>query len=75
MAKKKYVQKATTTKITAVSRCAVKIKDNYYTVEFSEERSIPDIEDIDIDTERSILWDDVNAVVDQQINDILDTFR
>lgn len=70
-----YESKASVTKISATSRVAIKIKDNYYTVEYSEERSIPDIEGIDMDTERSILFDEVNAVVDNQCEEILKTFR
>lgn len=68
-----YKQKAVTTKITAVSRCAVKIRDNFYTIEYSEERSVPEV-DVDLDQERKMLWDDVNTVVDDQITDIIRTF-
>lgn len=70
-----YVSKAKTTKIVATSRAAVKIRDNYYTVEYSEERSIPDIEDIDLDAERKALWDDANAIVDEQCASIIETFK
>lgn len=70
-----YESKATVTKITATSRVAIKIKDNYYTTEYSEERVIPDVEDIDIEEERKILFDDVNAIVDSQCEEILNTFR
>lgn len=69
-----YESKAKTIKITATSRSAVKIRDNYYTVELSEERSIPDVEDIDLVAERRLLWDDVNASVDEQIASIVETF-
>lgn len=70
-----YESKAVTTKISATSRVAIKIRDNYYTVEYSEERSLPDIEAIDVETERMILFDDVNKVVDAQAADILNTFQ
>ena len=70
-----YEVKGITTKITATSRVAIKIKDNYYTVECSEERSIPDVEGVDIDKERQALFDDVNATVDGQIEDIYNTFN
>ena len=70
-----YESKATVTKITATSRVAIKIHDNYYTVEYSEERSIPDVEGIDIQAERQILFDDVNAIVDAQADDIIQTFQ
>ena len=70
-----YEVKGISTKITATSRVAIKIKDNYYTVECSEERSIPDVEGVDIDKERQALFDDVNATVDGQIEDIYNTFK
>ena len=70
-----YEVKGVPTKITATSRVAIKIRDNYYTVECSEERSIPDVEGVDIDKERQALFDDVNATVDGQIEDIYNTFN
>ena len=70
-----YEVKGVPTKITATSRVAIKIKDNYYTVECSEERAIPDVEGVDIDKERQALFDDVNATVDGQIEDIYNTFN
>ena len=70
-----YESKAKVTKISATSRSAIKIRDNYYTVEYTEERSIPDIEDVDLDAERSMLWNDVNATVDNQVEEIVKTFK
>ena len=70
-----YEVKGISTKITATSRVAIKIKDNYYTVECSEERSIPDVEGVDIEKERQALFDDVNSTVDMQIEDIYNTFN
>lgn len=70
-----YESQAKVTKITATSRVAIKIKDNYYTTEYSEERTLPDRDDIDIDTERKILFDDVNTIVDSQCEEIIKTFR
>lgn len=72
--KAEYVSKAVSTKITASSRCAVKIKDNYYTIEASEERSITDSENVDINKEWALLFDSVNQVVDLQIEDIIKEF-
>jgi hypothetical protein len=69
-----YKSKAKTTSIKATSRCAVKIRDNYYTIEATEERSIPDEAGVDIDAEWSMLFDSVNAVVDNQCQDIINTF-
>ena len=70
-----YEVKGVPTKITATSRVAIKIKDNYYTVECSEERTIPDVEGVHIESERQALFDSVNATVDEQIADIYDTFK
>lgn len=69
-----YNSKAVITKISATSRVAIKIRDNFYTVEYSEERSLPDVEDLDVEEERTILFDDVNKIVDAQCADILNTF-
>lgn len=68
-----YVSKAVTTSITATSRASVKVKDCYYTVEFSEERSLP--QDCDVEKERAILWDVVNTEVDNQVQDIVNMFK
>ena len=72
MPKKKtsYESKAKTVSIKFTSRAAVKMGDNFYTVEASEERMIPDIPDIDLATEKQLLWDAVNSEVDGQIDDI-----
>ena len=70
-----YESKAKTTKIVATSRASIKVKDNFYTIEATEERSIPDIEDVEVDTEWSMLWDSVNAIVDGQIEQIVKTFK
>jgi len=65
--------KAKVTSIKATSRVAIKIKDNFYTVEYSEERSVP--EDADVEFERTVMWDEVNATVDGQCASILKTFK
>ena len=70
-----YESKAIVTKINAISRIAIKIRDNFYTVEYSEERSIPDVEGIDVEQERILLFDAVNGVVDAQAEDIIRTFQ
>lgn len=63
---------AKTTTIKATSRVAMKIKDNFYTVEYTEERSLEDGDNVE--TERKDLWDTVNNEVDNQIEEIYDTF-
>lgn len=72
--------KAVVTTIKATSRASIKVRtknggENYYTVEYSEERSIPTDVEVDMDYERSVLWDTVNDVVDGQCEDIIKTFR
>lgn len=66
-----YQSKAITTSIRVTSRASVKIKESFYTVEYTEERAIPDMPDIDLDAERKLLWDACNAEVDGQIEAIL----
>lgn len=70
-----YESKAIIKAIKATSRASVKVGESYYTVEYSEERIIPDIEGVNIEAERQLLWDDVNAECDNQIEDILKTFK
>ena len=70
-----YEPKARISKIQATSRMSLKVKDNYFTVEYTEERTIPDVEGVDIDRERDILWDAVNNEVDNQASLIYDTFN
>jgi hypothetical protein len=71
----KYVSKAVVTEISATSRVAIKVRDNFYTVEYTEKRAIPDVEGVDIEAERIALFDAVNGVVDAQADDILRTFQ
>lgn len=67
------MSKAVTTSIKATSRVALKVRDNFYTVEFTEERAVP--EGCDIEEERAELWDAVNNTVDDQCEQILKTFK
>lgn len=66
-----YTPKAVVTEISATSRVAIKVRDNFYTIEYTEKRAIPDVEDIDMDAERLALFDAVNGVVDAQAEDII----
>ena len=66
-----YESKAIITTIKATSRESVKIGDSYYTLEYCEERVIPDVEGIDIEAERRILWDTVNREVDIQAEETI----
>lgn len=69
-----YEIKGKTTKITATSRCAIKIKDNYYTTELIEERTMPNDEEIDLNKEYKALFDSINTEIDNQMQDIIKTF-
>jgi len=70
----KYESQAKITTIRATSRASVKVRDNYFTVEYSEERVIPEIEGVNIEEERKILWDVVNGECDNQILDIKELY-
>lgn len=61
-----YIPKAKTVTIQATSRMSIQIKGNYFTFEFSEQRSIPDVKDVDIEEEKIALWNDVNAQIEDQ---------
>ena len=69
-----YISKAKISTIRATSRASCKIRDNYYTVEYTEERTLPQDIDVDIAKERELLWNDVNYEVDMQIEDIIKSF-
>jgi hypothetical protein len=69
-----YESKAQISAIRATSRASVKVHDNYYTVEYTEERTLPTDIEFDIEKERAILWDTVNTEVDAQIEDIIKSF-
>ena len=66
-----YTSKAIVTEISATSRVAIKVRDNFYTVEYTEKRAIPDVEEIDIEAERVAIFDAVNGIVDAQAEDII----
>lgn len=64
---------STTTTIKASSRASVKVGDSYYTIEWTEERSVDPTDDLE--EERANLWDTANNEVDNQIKDILMAFK
>lgn len=70
-----YTPKAVTTTIVATSRASVKIQDSFYTVEYHEERTIPQIDGVNLSAEREALWNTVNSECDNQIEEIIKTFR
>lgn len=68
-----YKSQATTTTIKASSKVSIKIKDTFYTLDFTEERALPpEIDTTNIAIEKELLWGAVHAQVDQQIQEILD---
>ena len=73
--KKKYEIQGQTTSIRATSRVAICIKNNYYTVESTEERYIPESDDINLELEWKALYESVNAITDSQCQEILDSFK
>lgn len=64
---------AKTTLIRAISRASIKISDNFYTVEFGEERSVEDTDNLE--SERADLWETCNGEVDRQIEEIMQMFK
>lgn len=71
---KSYESKAQISTIRATSRASVKIKESFFTVEYCEERTIPQVEGVDIEEERYMLWDKVNSETDKQIDEIIESF-
>lgn len=61
------------TTIKAISRASVKIRDSFYTIEYGEERSIEDSDNIE--TEREKLWNTCNSEIDNQLEDIIKSFK
>lgn len=74
----KYESKAIPTTIKFSSRASVKIvnngQDHYYTIEYGEERQIPNYLEVDMDKERQMLIDDCNNQTDKQVEEIIKTF-
>ena len=70
---KEYESKAITTSIKCTSRKAIKLGDNYFTVECCEERAIP--EDADVAKERQLLWQCVDDQCYDQIEELLNDYK
>ncbi len=68
--KKAYEVKGKTTSIKAVSRCAIKIGDCYYTVEAEETREFEDVPGMKLDLEWKSIFESVNNIVDAQAEEI-----
>jgi hypothetical protein len=76
---KNYESQAVTTSIEAHSRISVKLNDTFYTFEFVETREFPtdliDENKIDLNKERELLWDEVHAQVDKQVQDVVEMLK
>lgn len=76
---KDYESQAVTTSIQAHSRISVKLNDTFYTFEFAEHREFPvdliDENKIDLNKERELLWDNVHAQVDKQVQDVVEMLK
>lgn len=76
---KNYESQAVTTSIEAHSRISVKLNDTFYTFEFVEQREFPvdlmDESKIDLNKERELLWDEVHAQVDKQVQDVVEMLK
>ena len=70
-----YVSKCKTKTISATSRASIKVGDSFYTLEFTEERTVPQTSGVDLIKEKDALSDEVNSQVDKQIEDVLRTFK
>lgn len=67
-----YISKAIPKTIKFSSRASVKVKEQYYTIEYGEERQIDNFNEVDLEKEKQMLIDDCNAVVDNQVKEIVD---
>ena len=67
-----------TVSIKFTSRASVKIRDNYYTLEATIERQCDnpgEITNEEYETAKRDLWDEVNAEVDNQVQDIVELLK
>lgn len=56
-------------KIQATSRISTKIKETFYTFEYTEERLLEDGDDVE--RERADLWETCHKEVDKQVEDVI----
>ena len=73
--KELHNQRVQTTMIRATERMAVKIRDNYYTLELTEERSIPNNPNIDLEEEKSRLFESVKTSLYKEVEELVDGLR
>lgn len=70
-----YEPKAKATEITYLSKGTIKIRDNYFSIEATETRSVPDIEGVDMKEEWKALCNEVDGLVDFQLEQIVKTYK
>lgn len=74
-----YQSQGVTTFIEAHSRISVKLNDTFYTFESVERRDFPvdliDENEIDLTKERELLWDEIHAQVDKQVQDVVEMLK
>lgn len=74
-----YKSHAVPTEISATSRASIKIAtkngDNFYTVEAYQKKTITDTEGLDINNEYTILFDELNEIIDNQCEDIIRSIK
>lgn len=71
-----YRQQAKTVKISGTSKATVQIKNNYYSFSYREERELPEDDTrTNIEKERELLWETLNAEVDKQIEEITQLYK
>lgn len=66
-----YTPKAKTTSISARVKLTVKVFDNYVSVEGNEERTVPDVDKVNLDKEWQFLWDNVYNVCEIELHKAL----
>ena len=71
----RYKPVAKTTSIKAETKFTVKVKDNYYSFLYGEERTIPEGEYPDLEEERSVLFDDCTNAIFEQIELLKEDLR
>ena len=66
-----YVQQGKTVKISGTSKVTIQLRNNYYSFSYSEERELPEDQSrVNIEKERELLWETLNAEVDKQMDEV-----
>lgn len=71
-----YVQQAKTVKISGTSKATIQIGNNYFSFSYSEERELPiEQSDVNLEEEKKLLWDTLNAEVDKQLEEVSNAYK